>query len=267
MDAKIEERKQENQNKYQQDDLDIAYKFAAELHKEVGRFVKGLVLFGSTARKEETKNDIDLLVILDDVSIFLSKEMIQTYRIIVQNLVGEISKRLHITTLKYSTFWEYARNGDPIAINILRDGFPLIDTEFFRPLQLLLNQGRIKPTKEAVWTYFYKAPNTLHNSRVHVTQASVDLYWAVMDSAHAALMTLGEIPPSPEYVANMLSEKMVAKGLLEAKYADIANKFYRLSKMIEHRDIKRVGGEEFERYFKDAEDFVNRMKSFIEDRI
>ncbi|MBU0758402.1 MAG: hypothetical protein KKF44_10115 [Nanoarchaeota archaeon] len=266
MKAEIEERKPENENKYPQDDMDIAYKFSAELHKEVGKYIKGIILFGSNSRKDTVKHDIDLLIILDDVSIYLSKEFIQTYRIIVQNLVGNISKKLHVTTFKYTSFWEYVRNGDPIAINILRDGVPIIDTEFFRPLQLLLQQGRIKPTQEAMWTYFYKAPNTLNNSKFHIVQATVDLYWAVIDAAHAALMKMDEIPPSPEYVSEMLQEKLVAAGLLEKKYATIAGRFYRLSKMIEHRDIKHIDGEEYDRYFIEAEDFVNRMKKFIEEK-
>ncbi|MBN2423031.1 nucleotidyltransferase domain-containing protein [Candidatus Woesearchaeota archaeon] len=266
MEAEIKKRKPANENKYGKDDLDIAYKFSAELHKEVGSFIKGIILFGSNARKDSNKNDIDILVILDDVSIFLSDEYIQTYRIIVQKLVGDISKRLHVTTFKYTSFWEFVRNGDPIAINILRDGVPIIDTEFFRPLQLLLYQGRIKPTKEALWTYFFKAPNTLQNSKFHVIQATVDLYWAVIDAAHAALMSLDEIPPSPEYAADMMEEKLVKPGLLEKRYVDILKQFYRLSKMIEHRDIKQIGGAEYDRYYIEAEDFVNRIKKFIEEK-
>ncbi|MBD3204389.1 hypothetical protein GF327_08920 [Candidatus Woesearchaeota archaeon] len=267
MEAQIRERNFNNENKYHKTDLDIAYKFSAELHKEVGRFIKGIILFGSNARKEEEKYDIDLLVILDDVSIFLSKEYIQTYRIIVRNIVGKVSKRLHVTTFKYTSFWEFVRNGDPIAINILRDGVPIIDTEFFRPLQVLLYQGRIKPSREAIWTYFYKAPNTLQNSKFHVIQASVDLYWAVIDAAHAALMSMDEIPPSPEYVADMLEEKLVKPGILKKKYATIVRRFYRLSKMIEHRDIKNIGGKEYDKYYKEAEDFVMRIKKYIEEKI
>ncbi|MFH0874865.1 MAG: nucleotidyltransferase domain-containing protein [archaeon] len=262
----IEERKAENENKYHHDDMDIAYKFSAELHKEVGKYIKGIILFGSNARKDKDKHDIDILVILDDVSIYLSKEFIQTYRIIVQNLVGDISKKLHITTFQYTSFWEFVRIGDPIAINILRDGVPIIDTEFFRPLQLLLKQGRIKPTREAIWSYFYKAPNVLQNSRMHIVSATVDLYWAVIDSAEAALMSLDEIPPSPEYVGDMIEEKLVKPGLLPQKYATIAKRFYRLSKMIEHRDIKTIGAVEYENYYKEAEEFVEGIKKFIEEK-
>jgi hypothetical protein len=40
--------------------------------------------------------------------------------------------------------------------------------------------------------------------------------------------------------------------------------FYRLSRMILHREIKDIKGEEFDRYYNDANDFVERIKKFIE---
>ncbi|MBN1502458.1 nucleotidyltransferase domain-containing protein [Candidatus Woesearchaeota archaeon] len=267
MEAEIKERKNENIDKYDKEDRELAHKFSAEIYKEVGKFVKAIVLFGSTARKNKThKGDIDILIILDDTTIFLSREFIQTYRIIVQDLIGKISRRLHVTTFKFTSFWEFVRNGDPVAINILRDGVPLLDTDFFRPLQLLLYQGRIRPTPEAVWTYFYKAPRTLTNSRYHLVSAAMDLYWAVIDAAHSALMTLGEIPPSPSHVADMIEEKMVKPKLLEEKYAEIMREFYKLSKLIEYREIKFIDGAEYDKHYKRAEEFVNRIKKFIEEK-
>ena len=35
-------------------------------------------------------------------------------------------------------------------------------------------------------------------------QACVDLYWAGIDAAHAALMAVGAMPPSPEHVPDMM---------------------------------------------------------------
>ena len=40
-------------------------------------------------------------------------------------------------------------------------------------------------------------------------------------------------------------------------------RFYKLMKMIVHREIKEVSGEEFERYYEEANRFVNRMRTFI----
>lgn len=267
MEAEIKEKKLDSKNKkeYPKDDLDYAYKFSAEISKEAGEYVKGVVLFGSRARKSTSPHDIDILVILDDISIYLTKEFVQAYRIIVQNLVAKISTRLHITTFKYTSFWEFVRNGDPIAINILRDGVPIIDREFFRPLQLLLYQGRIRPSAESVWTYYAKSERTLQNSRFNMISAVMDLYWAVIDASHAALMKLNEIPPSPSHVSDMVDEKLVKTSLIEKKYSQTAKKFYDLSKKIEYREIKEIKGADYDKLYKEAEEYVKRLRLFIED--
>ncbi len=257
-----------NLEKYPKDDLDIAYKFAEELKKELGGFIKALVLFGSTARgtKKSKEGDIDILVIIDDLSINLSSDVVEAYRIIVKKTIVKVSTKLHVISLRFTSFWEYIRAGDPIGINMLRDGVAIIDTGFFDPVQALLRRGRIRPSEESIWTYFIRAPNTLHNSRWHLLQATLDLYWAVIDSAHAALMKLGEIPPTPDHVADLLEEKMVKKGLLEHKYSLIMKNFYKLMKMITHREIKEIKGEEYERYYKEADSFVQRIRKIIEEK-
>jgi len=52
--------------------------------------------------------------------------------------------------------------------------------------------------------------------------------------------------------------------LLEKKYPATMRKFYRLMKMISHRDIKEISGQEFDQYYKEASDYVDRMKKLIE---
>lgn len=255
-----------NLEKYPRQDTDTAYRFANEIYKELGALIRAVILFGSSARKTATaKSDIDILVILDDLSISLSKEVTEAYRVIVQKSIVKTSTRLHVTTLRFTSFWDYIRNGDPIGINMLRDGVALIDSGFFDPLQALLKKGKIRPTMESIWAYYIKSPNTLHNSKWHILQASIDLYWAVIDAAHAALMKLGEIPPTPEHVADMMEQKMVKKKLLEHKYVSIMRNFYKLMKMITHREIKEITGSEYDRNYKIAESFVKRMRKFIEE--
>ena len=265
MKVNIERKINPNIELYRKEDLDIAYKFTKDMHGELGTFLKAVVLFGSSARRKTSKeSDLDILIVVDDLSVNFSSELVEAYRIIVQRLIAKNSTRLHVTSLRFSSFWEYIRNGDPIAINILRDGVALIDTGFFEPLQVLLRRGRIRPTEESIWNYYIRAPNTLHNSKWHILQATIDLYWGVIDAAHAALMKHGEIPPTPEHVADLLEEKLVKKKLLERKYVAIMRHFYKTMKMIVHREIKEIKGEEYDRYYKAAEDFVNRMREFID---
>jgi len=265
MKINIEPRRNPNIEKYHKQDLDVAFKFAKEAEKELGDFVKAIIIFGSTTRKRVTESyDIDILMVLDDITINFNRDLVGTYRIIIEKLVAKIDTRLHITTLRFTSFWDYVRNGDPIAINMLRDGLAIIDRGFFEPLQILLRKGRIRPTYESIWSYYVRAPNTLKNSKAHILQATVDLYWAVIDSAHAALMKIGEIPPTPSHVADLIDQKMVKKGLLEKKYAVTMRKLYDLSKKISHQVIDNIKGKDYDLYVKEADAFVRRMKDFIE---
>lgn len=266
MDFPIEDRKVSHLEKYPKEDIDIVYNFSKDVKKELGNLLKGIVLFGSTARHVDTNkksHDIDILLIIDDVTIKLTPELIQTYRIILEKIVIKVSKKLHITSLRLTNFWEYVRAGDPIAVNMLRDGVAILDTGFFEPLQLLLYQGRIRPSPESIQNYLMMAPQTLQNSRGHILQAILDLYWAVIDAAHASLMYVGEVPPSPTHVADMMEEKLVKTGLLDKKHLHTMRMFYNLSKSITHGQLNDISGDQYDAYYREAYDFVMAIKKFI----
>ena len=267
MKFQVEKREQKNIEKYYSKDVETARKFARMMYQELGTFIRGLVLFGSTTKTPASpKKDIDILVILDDVRVNFSKELVETYRIITEKVASNVDpQRLHIQSMKFSSFWEYVRAGDPVAINILRSGVALIDTGFFDPLQILLDQGRIRPSEEAIFTYFTMAPASLNRSQQHLLTAVVDLYWAAIDAAHAALMKSGEIPPSPEHVADLLERKLVKEGHINKKYADVMRELYTLFKKIVHRDIKSLSGKEYDRYFELTQTFVKGMQKYIEE--
>ncbi len=264
MQFKIAAKDDDNWQRYPTDDVRTAKTFAKHLEKELQDFLVGVVLFGSAARKEATeKSDIDILIVGNDLDFKMTKPLIETYRIIIETLIAKTSSRLHVTSMTYTSMWDYAKAGDPVVVNILRDGVALYDTGFFRPLQSLLRQGRIRPSEESLWRYFSRAPQTLTNSRWQVMQATLNLYWAVIDSAHAALMKKNQVPPNPDHVADLLKEVYVKKKELEPKYVETMDRFYRLMKMITHREIKEISGQEYEKYFREASDFVNRMRKLI----
>ncbi|HII29589.1 hypothetical protein COV22_02185 [Candidatus Woesearchaeota archaeon CG10_big_fil_rev_8_21_14_0_10_47_5] len=289
MEFKQPKRKNPNLEHFSRDELNLAYEFSKRIYDEFGTILKAVVLFGSAARRavrglrgsaegrdqavpetsmpsgSENKGDIDILIVVDDVTLQLTPELVEAYRIIIDEAILAVSPKLHVTSLKLTNFWEYVRTGDPVAVNLLRDGLAILDTGFFEPLQALLIRGRIRPTPEAISTYFFRAPKTLHNSKWHILQATLDLYWAAIDAAHAALMKVGEIPPSPEHVADLLEEKLVRTRKLERKYAEMMRNFYQLSKRIIYREIKEVTAAEYDHYYRDAEAFVNRMERFIKN--
>src|SRR3989338_14075 len=200
MEVEIPKRPHPNLELYHKEDYEIAHRFANLIYKEMKSNLKAIILFVSTARKTQTpQSDVDVLVLIDDLSIILTRDVADAYRIAIQNIIAKVSKRLHVVTLRLTAFWDYMRNGDPIGLNILRDGISLYDTGFFDPLQLLLKKGKIRPSKESIWAYYLKSAPTLNNARWHIMQATIDLYWAVIDAAHAALMSQNVIPPTPEH--------------------------------------------------------------------
>jgi predicted nucleotidyltransferase len=252
---------------YPKTDFDIARKFAGAIYKEFGTFIKAVVLFGSSTQKNRKKGDIDILIVVDDVRMKMSEEITQAYRIILEKTVANIDReRLHIQSMKFTNFWEYVRAGDPVAINILRYGVALIDTGFFDPLQALLDDGRIRPSEESIYTYFVMAPASLKRAKDHMLSATVDLYWAVIDAAHAALMKYGEIPPSPDHVADMMEKTLIKKKHISKKSATTMRTFYKLFKGIVNREIKDVSGKDYDNYRKQAEHFVKEIKKYIEKK-
>ena len=261
-------KEKKNKENYFSQDLDTSRKFAKIMYDELGTFISGLILFGSTIKNPaHPKKDIDILVILDDIRIQFTRDLVQTYRIITEKAIARVDpKRLHIQSMKFTSFWEYVRAGDPVAINVLRYGASLIDTGFFDPLQILLEQGRIRPSKESVYTYMSMAPASLERSRQHLLTATVDLYWAAIDSAHAALMSAGEIPPTPEHVADLLDLKLVRNKHISRRYSDIMRKLYIIYKKITRLELHDISGREYDQLRNETELFVKEMKKYIEKK-
>ena len=263
----VEHRHRASEAKPKKDDHTKALKFATLLDKELKDFLKAVVLFGScTTHPESGHADIDVLVVIDDVERVVTPEVTEAYRLIVQKCSLKTSPLLHVNTLKLSTFWEYTRSGEPVLINMLRDGVVLIDKGFFAPTQLLLDQGRIRPTREAIYTYYARTGSTLHSAQQHLLSATTDLYWAAIDASHAALMAVGEMPPSPEHVADMLQNTLVKKKLLDPKHVPVMRELYHLQKSITHRDIKEISGEQYQVYYRETIALVDALRTVVETK-
>lgn len=263
----IKKRENPSYKGYSRENLAIARTFSKKLYDEFGNFISALVLFGSTARSQQKSNDIDILVVLDDVRVIFTQELVETYRILTEKTIAKINPdKLHVHSMTLTSFWEYMRNGDPVAINILRDGISLIDNGFFDPLKVLLADGRIRPSTEAVYNYYNLAPASILRAKQSLLNAAVNLYWGVIDSAHAALMSEGEIPPSPDHVAEIFDKRLVKTGKIKRKYKDILNDIYLLSKKIIHREKKELTGREYDKYKAMAEEFIKEIRKYLEKK-
>lgn len=250
---------------------EMAMDFATKVYKEFDTLIKSVVLFGSAAKHEANeRSDVDIIIILDDVSVKFDNELIAWYRTHLGKLIekNKYLKPLHVNSVKLSTWWQDLMRGDPIVVNVLRYGDALIDFGgFFNPLKILLKEGKIHSTPEAIYTLLERAPTHLARAR-KATLAAVDgLYWCMVDSAHAVLIAADIMPPSPEKIGPILHENFVKTGILHRKYIKYYEELHTVAKDIVHGKRTEVSGQSFDEWFTQADDFLREMAKLIEDLV
>jgi len=155
-------------------------------------------------------------------------------------------------------------HGGPVVVNILRYGEPLIDYGgFFEPLKMLLQQGRIRSTAEAAYAALQRAPSHLARSRAAELGAIEGIYWAMVDSAQAALITAGKLPASPEEIPELLSRTFSSRGLLKDSFIRSIQDIYNLHKSIAHGVVSDIKGVEIDTWQQAAEQFLSEMTRII----
>jgi len=248
---------------------EIAMDFATKIYKKFNKMVKSIILFGSVVKKTSTSgSDIDIIIIIDDASIKWDQELIAWYREELDKILraNPYQKELHINTIKLSTWWEDLIRGDPVVINILRYGEAVIDLAgFFEPLKYLLIIGKIKSTPEAIYNCLQRAPMHIARSKASELNSIEGLYWAMVDSAHAALIAANVSPASPEHVPLDLREIFVNKGKLKMKYVIWYRDLLLLHKKIAHGEIKDLKGVEIDAWQEKTEEFMKVMAQLVKD--
>lgn len=257
---------------------DIVERFSKDIQKELGELVKSVVWFGSAVKgrfrhgkkslREEALfgSDIDVLIVFDDLVNVVTPELITAYRVVTEKTAARVSKRMHITTMPLTKFWDYCSKGDPILINMLRDGTAVYDTGCFGMAKRMLGDGSIKPTREIVWIYHGRGPMSIANAHWNMKEAVLDLYWAVTDAAHAALLKYNMVPDSPEQLVTLLDHHLVQKNIMHKRNLYIVSEFINVGKMLMSAEVTKVSGDHYDRYKSEAEKFIGVVKDIVSDR-
>ncbi|HOW36847.1 MAG TPA: nucleotidyltransferase domain-containing protein [Candidatus Pacearchaeota archaeon] len=252
-------------------DSEIAMDFAVKVYEKFNKMVKSIVLFGSVTKNTAVSgSDIDIVIILDDVSINWDQELVAWYREELDKIlrVNLYNKSIHINTIKLSTWWDDLMRGDPVIVNIIRYGERLIDFGgFFEPLKFLLINGKIKSTPEAIYSCLQRAPQHFARSKISELNCIEGLYWAMVDSAHAALIAIKIIPPSPEHIPRNLTETFVKERLLSSKYVDWYRELLDLHKKITHGEITDLKGVEIDTWQARTQEFMRVMARIVDSVI
>ncbi len=250
-------------------ETDIAMDFATKTYRKFNKIIKAVVLFGSAAKQAVvTGSDIDIIVIIDDVTVNWDHELTAWYRQELEKLIkrNPYKSSLHINTIKLSTWWEDLIRGDPVILNILRYGEAMIDfAGFFNPLKYLLIKGKIKATPEAIYSALQRAPLHIARSKVAELNAIDGLFWSMVDSAHAALIAENIPPASPEHITGDLKENFVNAGKLKMKYVIWYRDLLVLHKKVSHGEIKNLKGIEIDEWQEKAEEFLKVMANLVNE--
>ncbi|MFA5060842.1 MAG: nucleotidyltransferase domain-containing protein [Candidatus Pacearchaeota archaeon] len=250
---------------------EIALDFAMKVYQTFDQMIKSIVLFGSSAKKISTPDsDIDIIVIIDDVSINWDEELIAWYREEMGKLIktNPYRKSLHINSVKLSTWWDDLMKGDPVVINVLRYGDALVDFGgFFNPLRILLKNGKIRSTPESIYTLLQRAPTHMIRANQSMLSVMDGLYWTMVDSAHAALISANVMPASPEEIPEVLDRFFVQKGRLNKKFVKYYEEIYSISKDIAHGKISTIKGSALDEAFKKTDEFLNEMTKLVDELI
>ncbi len=250
-------------------DSEIAMDFAKRVYQRFDKLIKAVVLFGSATKKTTTSgSDLDIIVIVDDASVKFDQELTAWYREELGKVLSAnpYKRELHINTVKLTTWWSDLMRGDPVVINVLRYGEEILDVGgFFRPLKILLQEGRIKATPEAIYTSLQRAPIHLANSKRAEMSAVEGLYWAMVDASHALLISAKVSPPSPEHIPALLNENFVSKKLLDSKYVSWYEEVYNLYKGIMHGSVTGVKGQVLDDLQQKTEKFIGEVAGLIKD--
>ncbi|MDP2906946.1 MAG: hypothetical protein Q8O03_03310 [Nanoarchaeota archaeon] len=248
----------------------------SEIHKTMAikkfeKYVISYVAAGSLFRGDSNPNDIDVYIIIDDTDVkkMSRAELKDKLRAIIIGMGYEASKitgvegaQFHVQTYILTDFWDSIRDANPVIFTFLRDGVPLYDRGVFMPWKLLLQQGKIKPSPEAIDMNMDIGEKLLE--RVKAKLLSVvgeDLYYAALNPSQAALMLYGLPPPTPKETVQLLDEIFVKKEkLLEKKYVDTLDKVRKAYKDIEHGKLKEITGKEIDELVTDVEAFLKRIK-------
>jgi predicted nucleotidyltransferase len=245
------------------DDREIAFDFAKKLYAKLGKVIKSIVLFGSAAKRvSHEKSDVDVVIIIDDATVLWDQELIAWYREEVGKIISAnpYLKPLHINTVRLTTWWSEMIRGEPVIINIIRWGEPLIDFGgFFAPLKALLAQGKLKSTPEMIFITLGRAPSHMLKAKSALFSAVEGLYWAFVDSSHAALIAAKHSPPSPEHIADAMDDILVKQKMINPRYVEWYRGIYSLMHGILHQKIMDVKGSDIDMWRARADEYLRTM--------
>jgi len=251
-----------------------------EIHKSMvlkkfEKYVVSYVLGGSLVKGRATEtSDIDTFVVIDDTDVtrMTAPELKSRLRGMILGMSEEaamaagVKNVLNIQIYVLTEMWDSLRNANAVIFTLLRDGVPFYDRGMFQPWKLLLKQGKIVPTPEAVDSYIKSGRQILERTKWKLKEIGTeDFFWSCFTPSQGVLMMAGVPPPDPKETPDKLREHFVKTGYLEEKWPKILEEILQLRKDIEHGKVKEVSAKQVEELFEKSEKYLERIEKLAKD--
>jgi uncharacterized protein (UPF0332 family)/predicted nucleotidyltransferase len=244
--------------------------------KKFEKYIVTYVLAGSLIQGRATeKSDIDVYIVIDDTDVkrMSRAELKDKLRAIIIGMgieAGEITgikNKLHVQVYILTDFWHSIREANPVIFTFIRDGVPLYDRGIFTPWKLLLKQGRIKPSQEAIDLYMNSGKQVIARSKLKLKEIGMeDTFYALLTPSQAALMLYGLTPATAKETAELMRKVFVKEEkILEDSYVKILENNIKIRKELEHGDRKELTGKEIDALISDTEKFLERIDKLFEE--
>ena len=248
----------------------------AEIHKSLvlqkfEKYIVSYVIGGSLVRGEAIKtSDIDVFIIINDTDVkrMPRLELKERLRTIIYQYIAEASalagvkNKLSPQIYLLTDFWESVKDANPVMFTFIRDGIPLYDRGTFMPWKRLLQMGKLKPSPEAIDMFMSAGDKTIKRAKRALLDILImDLYWGIITPSQALLMLYGLPPPTPRQTVKEMKKIFVDKEkMLEKKYVNVLEKIVEYYKNYEHEKLKEIKGVEIDKFIKDTESYIKRLK-------
>ncbi|MBN1544336.1 hypothetical protein JW898_02635 [Candidatus Woesearchaeota archaeon] len=246
---------------------DHRYRDIESFSEKVRSRYKALISSSVIKRPSSASESVELIFLIDDLNNVVFDQQVEGLKLDISEMAYTSTLPLKCGTLLASEFWAGFNARDEGTMHLLRESLAVHDNGFFLPIQDLLVTGKIRPSKESVNVYFVKAEHSVKDANHHVARAVVDLYWAVTDAAHAAVMVAGIVPPSPSHLAETVKRELVARNLVHRRCGEIIDRVYDAAKKVMHREVFEVSGRDFDSYLADADFFIKEIDEFVKEHV
>ena len=132
-------------------------------------------------------------------------------------------------------------------------------------VQISTNPADSKDSGEAIDLFMSTGEQSLKRVKVKLKDMGMeDCFYAILTPTQAAIMLYGLPPPTPKETPEVLEDIFVKKEkLLEPEYVKILKANVQLRKDIEHGTKKELSGTELDKYIKNAEKYLKRIRELF----